>query len=280
MISLSFPHSHVTLFSPWSLNTSPRGLNVLREASLPLPSEEDFPSGDEYRNTYLLPIADHLAALPNVSILYNTKCVSASKSQGILKGDMGAARRTPFRVLTETAEGVESVLCSDYLVDCSGSWGNNNPVGANGALAPGERRLRSQGLVETGLPSPSSLGALVSKSIAVVGSGASAITFISSLRQAALAAPNPTTVHWITRRSSSPLYTRVKDDPLPQRDALSVLANDLVEKGGDGEQFVLRHYGGTGIEALDSEVEGGMASITLAGSGQMIKVDKIISATG
>ena len=145
-------------------------------------------------------------------------------------------------------------------------------------MAPGERRLRSQGFVITGLPSPSVIAPLVSKSVAVVGSGASAITFISSLRQASRSAPSPTTVHWITRRSSSPLYTRVANDPLPQRDALSLLANDLISQGGDGEQLVIRHYGGTGIEALDSKA--GRAHLTLAGGGEKVVADFVVSATG
>lgn len=96
----------------------------------------------------------------------------------------------------------------------------------------------------------------------VIGSGYSAITTISFLIE--LKKENPqTNIFWITRHESNP-YSRVPNDPLPDRDRLASLGNKISEKESNSqvnyfgavktiEQFQLHENNKISIAAKDEK---------------------------
>ena len=138
----------------------------------------------------------------------------------------------------------------------------------------GERKLARE--IITGLPDVGKDPArFLGKTTLVVGSGYSAITFIAHLREAAVreaavreaaataaggeGAPATTRVVWVTRREGlkeggRDLYARVEGDPLPQRDALAQLANELANEQGSGsatlQALVVDHKGASAVRRL------------------------------
>ncbi|MDQ3154069.1 MAG: flavoprotein, partial [Actinomycetota bacterium] len=114
---------HVRLFTPWSMNVSPRMRAALDRAGVPVPAGElDYPSGTELAEDLLEP----LAALPVLSdgIRLGTTVVAISR-QGMLKSDeigTGLRAQRPFRLLVADPDGAESVHTADLVIDASGSY--------------------------------------------------------------------------------------------------------------------------------------------------------------
>ena len=212
---------------------------------------------------------------------------------------MKGRRGEPFRVLAESAEGAEEEIWGDALVDASGTYGHRNNLGPGGSPALGERAL--SGSILTGIPDvAANPGRFLGKTTLVVGSGYSAITFINALRRQAEHEPGGgTRVVWVTRRAPGPsgsLYARTQDDPLPERDALAELANQLVAasaaargagveaEGGTG--LVVEHHGGAVLHSLRRDPSTGRLAAVVADSGDScggevtVACDEVVSGVG
>ena len=187
----------------------------------------------------------------------------------------------------------------------------------------GERKLARE--IITGLPDVRKDPArFLGKTTLVVGSGYSAITFIAHLREAAVreaavreaavreaaataaggeGAPATTRVVWVTRREGlkeggRDLYARVEGDPLPQRDALAQLANELANEQGSGratlQGLVVDHKGASAVRRLRKKGAGTSAGesagfeVTVAPaaqssadeSGEVVECNEIVAAVG
>ena len=129
-----------SLFSPWSLNTSPLGSTIADLSSVPLDS---YPLGSEYISTYLSPLWSHLSASPSASLHTSTSAVSVCRL-GSSKGSM-LGRTGKFRVLASREGGKEELFECDRIADCTGTWGNRNWMGEGGMPAVGERKLGERG---------------------------------------------------------------------------------------------------------------------------------------
>jgi hypothetical protein len=129
-----------------------------------------------------------------------------------------------FLLLIEGAGG-ESVERADVVLDCSGTWGTHNPIGAGGICCPGERRVMEVGDYE--IPETGGDGAerFAGRHTLVVGSGHSAATAVVAL--AGLAESAATRVSWITRGQRAIPLEVAAEDPLPVRAALVTAANRL-----------------------------------------------------
>jgi len=221
-----------------------------------------------------------------VRLLTNTKVVSCVRADKH-KTDMKERDGKQFRVLIETTDN-ESVIECDRLVDCSGTWGNPNWIGEAGLPAIGERAL--QDTIVRGLPED--VTRFNSKKTLVVGSGASAITFIAGL----INNEEGGEIVWVTRRPAvdGVLYPRIADDPLPQRDALAVLANELIANGQKGA-WIVSHKGGVGVrqikkvEDFDDEIvsfevtlskQNNTGEVEVEDNNETVIVHEIVAATG
>ena len=119
---------HVRLFSANTLNNSADGLRALAELGCPAPAPTACPTGAEFADGYLEPLARWLAEDADVRL--STRVDSISRGS-LLKGDAikgagdHARDRTPFAALLVGANGEETFLERlDAVIDCSGTYGN------------------------------------------------------------------------------------------------------------------------------------------------------------
>ena len=75
----------------------------------------------------------------------------AAEARGV-GSEVRAAR--PFRLLVERPDATERVEFADVVLDCTGTYSNPNPTGADGIAAPGERAAGSRILLVLGRRRP------------------------------------------------------------------------------------------------------------------------------
>ena len=308
---------HVSLFSNNSLNLGAEGLAFLKqknenaeneEAAFVEPDKGLFPTGAELVRGYLEPLAAALAADESVDLRFNSEVISVGRgglSKGQAIGPCEERRRAKFEILvveqarhesgSDRRDCAQETLISDIdvLIDASGTYGNPNWLGKGGRPALGERALRGEGAITYTLPTPTTVAAALAGSgdIAVIGSGASAITTLALLRQQYTAgaagvqasSPSSSRVFWITRRAGAP-YKLVPNDPLPQRAALQQLGNSLAAGTNDradssgidagkpqpesfhSAELSVIHRGGFQVTALARQLDGDL-KLQLQGTG-------------
>ncbi|GMI02516.1 hypothetical protein TrVE_jg11985 [Triparma verrucosa] len=222
--------SSVNLFSPWSMNYSPRGLEILTELKVDHPKPDSYPTGKEYVEEYLDHIKSYLCsnACPNFNLKLSATLISSVR-QNSPKTSMSSRSSSPFLLLLKDSNtNVEFHHKTDKLIDCSGTYSNPSPLGLSSQPALNERSLNSEITRSLNAEIP------VGSKILLVGSGATAITFLKKIVEACENADNDvqTEVIWLTRRGKDKIYHRIPSDPLPQRDNLSVLAHTLLLNGG------------------------------------------------
>ncbi|GMI41697.1 hypothetical protein TrCOL_g4530 [Triparma columacea] len=263
---------HVRLFSPWSLNVSPLGLQI---SSLTL-DMSSYPLGSEYISSYLSPLWTYLHN-KGVTQLTETTVVSLSRSN-LLKSTMSNRNTQNFNALLQRNDGSELILNFSRIADCSGTWGNPNNLGLGGMPAIGERGLC--GRIVKGIPEDMSKF-IGGKVVMVVGSGASAITFIDRLLSANCGGVGGEVI-WVTRRLGEEIYRDVENDTLPMRDRLNKLAREIIKEGGKGT-WKVTHEGGSSVISMSSTSTGCVGSepivVTLKG-GKKVTVDEVVSAVG
>ncbi len=213
---------HVRLFSPFGMNSSQAARQALSEnhPRTELPLEDQFLTGQEYAEQYLIP----LSRLPMLvgSIHDRTKVLGVSRSR-YWKGELighTARGEDPFRLLLESSVRSQRSATADYVFDCSGAYPHHNWLGAGGVPAVGETAAAKH--IEYRLPDI--LGRdedqYAGKLTLVVGGGYSAATAIVELAELANRHRN-TRVFWLTRSQLASPMVEIGDDPLPQRERLT-----------------------------------------------------------
>lgn len=240
---------HVTLFTPWSMNTTARGRALLGDPD-GLDDGARCPTGGELHERYLAPLGERLG------VLRAHRVVSVSRPWK-RKGDaLGSRSRTeaPFQLLVDTPSG-EAVHHADAVLDCTGVFGDPAPLGSGGSPVPGER---GNEIVAYG---PVPVDELAGARVLLVGDGASATTVLADLLALS---PRPT-VHWITPSAEVPGFVSPPDDPLPQRRELVRIAKAALG--------IAHHHPGATIARLDGP------RVTLD-DGSAFEVDRIVGCTG
>ncbi len=245
---------HVRLFTPWSMDLSPRVRALLGDA----PTGDLSPTGDE-----LADVLERAAAALGDRLRLGHR-VDAVAREGLLKSEeIGTDRRArqPFRLLLTGPDGAEQVATADVVLDCTGSWGNPSPLGDGGIPAPGERALGDR--VVRQLPDVHrDPQRWAGRRVLLVGAGNSAQTVARDL--AAVGAE----ITWAVR-AQRPAWGAVADDPLPDRVALvassraltagpvellSGVVVDALAQDGDRVRVVLRDRDGGRQERVVDEV--------------------------
>ncbi len=255
---------HVRLFTPFGMNSTPLGVAAIRAQNpdWQCPAADATLTGAEFYRQYLLPLSQ-------TDLLADSLCleteVLAMGRKGWLKGDgVGDERRgeAPLELLTKLSDKSELRQVADVVIDCSGTYGNHNWLGAAGTPAIGE--LASQPHIEYGLPDV--LGTerqrYADRHTLVVGAGYSAATVVAQLAELAANYPQ-TRIIWLTRtdveNSSDGPIRRISNDRLAYRDELAVRANALA---ADSTSPV-DHLAGQNIGAIAYDESIDQFSITL-----------------
>ena len=217
---------HVRMFSPWSELVDPAGARLLEPSGWRAP-DDGYPTGAEWIDSYLAPLATELGD----RVRYGTRVVGVSRRGRDRLVSAGRADQ-PFVVHVTDNTGVESRFDARAVIDASGTWGQPNPVGADGLPAIGEREAVIAGAL-TYLPStPEQSAAFAGRHAVVVGSGHSAMTAIIELATVAKANPG-TVVTWVLRRGvvDDNTFGGGEADALPERGALGLRSREAVEAG-------------------------------------------------
>ncbi len=263
---------HVRLFTPWSMNVSPRMREALAQ-SLP-DGEHDYPSGAELAQRLLEPLAALPVLAPQLRL---GTTVAAISRQGLLKNDeigTGVRAQRPFRLLVSGPDG-ESVDTADLVIDASGSYARPNTLGDGGIPAPGEASVE-QWITRTIPDLSSGRERYAGRRTLLVGAGKSAQTAARDLAELARQHPG-TEVVWAVR-APDPDWGEIPRDTLPQRQELVEVARSLAAGGQPG----VRVSTGVVVDALRPAGDGAVAVTLRAddGSSEEIEADHIIALTG
>jgi thioredoxin reductase len=225
---------HARLFTPFGWNASPLGLRaLLRERpARDLPAEPDILTGRQFREAYLVRLAESEAL--RESVYLGCEVLHVGRSAAAKKADPDDRR--PFRLLVRGPNGAERIDAADVVLDCTGTYATPNWLGDGGIPAVGERAARphlAHGLEDV-------LGErrdyYAGRSVVLVGDGYTAAATISAL--AALAEEHPATwAFWLTRGPRGQPLPRLANDPLKERDRLAAKANALATRCDGNLEF-------------------------------------------
>lgn len=217
---------HVRLFSPWSELTSPAAVALLEDAGWAHPDPEAYPTGADWVRDYLDPLG---TLLGDRVVLTGRRVSGVARAERDLLVDSGRADQ-PFVLHVQDSGGASQRLLARAVVDCSGTWGAPNPLGAEGYPAAGESAAVDRILY--GMPDQDSAQTRFAGSpTAVVGSGASALTALIALTSAPLHTADSRVV-WVVRRGTvGNAFGGGELDELPARGALGTRVRAAVDAG-------------------------------------------------
>ncbi|GAA5032828.1 NAD(P)-binding domain-containing protein [Streptomyces siamensis] len=216
--------SHVRLFSTWGELTDPAAEKLLAPTGWTKPDAASYPSGGDWAERYLQPLADALGD----RVRYGARVTGVSRTgrDRIVDADREGQ---PFVVHFTTVAGDEERVFARAVIDASGTWTTPSPAGASGLAALGERAAADRVTYRVpDLKDPAVRARYAGRRTAVIGSGASAFTALATL---AKDEPGTHTV-WVLRRGiSGSTFGGGEADQLPARGALGLAAKAAVDNG-------------------------------------------------
>ena len=221
---------HVRLFSAWSELVDPAAEALLSGTGWRRPDPATYPTGAEWVDAYLAPLAEALAATAEVEVRYGNRVAGVAKQGRDRMVDSGR-EGAPFSVHVRSAGGT-AVLTAGAVIDASGTWYGANPLGADGLPAPGE--VEHTARITYGIPDftdTATRARYAGKRVAVAGRGASAqntLVGLTSLTEEA----EGTEIVWLLRRpGTDDAFGGGDNDQLEARGALGKRAQAAVEGG-------------------------------------------------
>ncbi|MGW3267567.1 FAD-dependent oxidoreductase [Streptomyces sp. NPDC001056] len=263
--------SHVRLFSTWGEIVDPAAEKLLAPTGWTKPDEAVYPSGGDWAELYLQPLADVLGDRVRTSA--RVTGVSRVGRDRIVDAD----RETqPFVVHVTYADGREERLFARAVIDASGTWTTPSPAGASGLPALGERAAADRVTYRVpDLKDPAVRARYAGKRTAVIGTGASAFTALAYLADLAKS-DDGTDTHavWILRRGiSGSTFGGGTSDQLPARGALGLAAKAAVDDGYADAVTGFR------TEAIERDGDGRLVLVAEDGR-RLDPVDEVIVLTG
>ncbi|MFI7288389.1 NAD(P)-binding domain-containing protein [Streptomyces anulatus] len=263
--------AHVRLFSTWGEVVDPTAEKLLAPTGWTRPAPDTYPSGGDWAEQYLRPLADALgdrirldARVTGVSRTGRDRIVDADRDQ------------QPFVLHIAHADGREERIFARAVIDASGTWSTPSPAGADGLPALGEKAAADRIAYRVpDLKDPAVRARYAGRRTAVIGSGASAFTALASLAGLAKSGDGTgTTGVWVLRRGLSVSTFGGGDaDQLPARGALGLAAKAAVAEG------YVDAVTGFRTEAIERDTHG---RLVLAGEDgrRLDAVDEVIVLTG
>ncbi|WP_079032216.1 FAD-dependent oxidoreductase [Streptomyces specialis] len=214
---------HVRLFSTWAELIDPAAAKLLAPTGWVRPEAGAYPTGAEWAERYLQPLADALGD----RVRYGARVTGVARAGRDRVVDAGRDSR-PFTVHLATGERVTARA----VIDASGTWAGPGPLGADGYPAAGESAAADRIAYRVpDLDDPAVRARYAGKRTAVVGSGASAFTALAGLADLAREESGTHAV-WVLRRGlGEDTFGGGEADQLPARGALGLRARAAVEAG-------------------------------------------------
>ncbi|WP_407566026.1 NAD(P)-binding domain-containing protein [Streptomyces sp. 184] len=260
--------AHVRLFSTWAELTDPAAEKLLAPTGWTRPEETAYPTGGEWAEHYLQPLADALG--DRVRYATTVTGVARAGRDRVVDTDRDAQ---PFTVHAVRADGAEERTLVRAVIDASGTWATPGPLGADGLPALGERAAADRITYRIpDLADPAVRARYAGRTTAVVGSGASAFTALAALADLSGEAPGTHTL-WIVRRGiGTNTYGGGQADQLPARGALGLAAKAAVD---DGNATAV-----TGFRTAAVERAGDRLVLVAEDGRRSDPVDEVIALTG
>jgi thioredoxin reductase len=260
---------HVRLFSPWSELVDPAAGRLLEAAGWRRPPDEGYPTGAQWAELYLRP----LAAVLGERVRVGAEVVGVARRGRDRIVDAGRDGE-PLMVHVRLADGTEERIAARAVVDASGTWTSPNPLGGDGLPAVGERSASDRIAYRVpDVTDPAVCARYAGRHVAVVGSGHSALTALVALT--GLAEQDPATrISWVLRRgAASNAFGGGDADQLPARGALGTRARRAVESGA------VRLVTGFRTEAVERDAAGRVTLVSTAGA-RLTEVAEVVTVTG
>ncbi|MFF5338328.1 NAD(P)-binding domain-containing protein [Streptomyces sp. NPDC013181] len=263
--------SHVRLFSTWAEVVDPAAERLLAPTGWTRPDPAAYPSGGDWADRYLQPLADALG--DRVRTGARVTGVSRTGRDRIVDADRATQ---PFVVHVAHADGREERLFARAVIDASGTWATPSPAGGSGLPALGEKAAADRISYRVpDLADPAVRARYAGRRTAVIGSGASAFTALATLADLAESHDGAGTKSvWILRRGiSGSTFGGGEADQLPARGALGLAAKAAVEEGHADAVTGFR------TEAIERADDG--RPVLVAEDGRRLDpVDEVIVLTG
>ncbi|GAB3500423.1 FAD-dependent oxidoreductase [Amycolatopsis cihanbeyliensis] len=258
---------HVRLFSPWSELIAPAAARLLADTGWERPSGAVYPTGAEWADSYLRP----LAAALGERVWCGAEVVGVARRGRDRVVDAGRDTE-PLTVHIRRSDGGVELLAARALIDASGTWGSPNPLGADGLPAPGERVAGERVTYRVpDLTVEQTRERHAGRHVVVAGSGHSALTALVGL---AGLAGSGTRVSWVLRRGAvGDAFGGGEADQLPARGALGLRAKQAVAAGQ------VRVVTGFRTETVELEPGGRLALVSATGD-RIEGVDEAVALTG
>ena len=263
--------AHVRLFSTWGELIDPAAEKLLAPTGWTRPDAATYPSGGDWAEQYLQPLADALG--DRVRLGARVTGVSRTGRDRIVDADR---ERQPFVVHIAHADGREERVFARAVVDASGTWSTPSPAGASGLPALGEEAAADRITYRVpDLQDPAVRARYAGRRTAVIGSGASAFTALASLAGLATSDDGAGTKGvWVLRRGiSGSTFGGGSADQLPARGALGLAAKAAVDEGHADAVTGFR------TEAIERGTDGRLVLVGEDGR-RLGPVDEVIVLTG
>ncbi len=261
--------SHVRMFSPWEYNVDRACGRLLQAAGWNSPELKQHPTGGEFVERYLVPLLERTALREHIKTSARVMEISRAGFDKLqTKGRQGA----PFEI--RYRNGGEKSLFADAVIDASGTWFSPNPAGANGLPAAGERDLADR--LFYGMPDVRGnlRDRFAGKTVAVIGSGHSAIGNLIDLARLRDEEPD-TRVIWILRGDKpEKAFGGGANDQLAARGELGSIFEAHVKSGS---LEVVTGFRTTHIARVGDRFRVGAGS---ACCGRQVLADELIVSTG
>ena len=220
--------AHVRIFSPWRYNVDQAAQRLLERHGWRLPRPDYLPTGGEIFRDYLEP----LARTPEMAALIETGArVTAVTRLGMDKVTSSGREDRPFVLSVVGKDGKTRRELARAVIDASGTWTQQNPLGGSGVPADGEKEHADR----LDYRMPDVLGRdralYAGRRTAVVGAGYSAANVLIDLAKLARDEPK-TSIVWIVRGTNLiRVYGGGLADGLPARGELGADVKALVDSG-------------------------------------------------
>lgn len=265
-------YRHVRLFSPWQYNIDRAARALLEGSGWNSPDPSGLPTAGQIIDEYLAP----LAALPSLAkhIHFGLKVVAITRL-GMDKVKTAGRSDAPFLIQAEGKSGRTTFL-AQAVIDATGTWSQQNPLGVNGVAAEGELALGAQ--IRYGMPdiAGAERQRYIGKRVLVVGAGHSAAGSLLALADLAQEDANTSLVWAVRSANLMRVFGGGASDQLKARGALGQRLRSLRDSGqlDMHENFRIHR-----LEQVAGKIT--VHATGLDGAEQQITgIDEIISATG
>ncbi|MFN3545346.1 MAG: diguanylate cyclase domain-containing protein [Thiobacillus sp.] len=262
--------AQANMFSPWTYNYSPLGIELLRDhGGFDPPS--DFGRWGDYLDGYLT----RIARTATLDIRYGARVIGIGRA-GIARNDLIGKNRTafPFRLLIAGADGEEEVLLADRVIDASGVGDAPLWMGEGRLPAINERALRSR-ILPGDCDLEARVDGAIGKTWLVIGDGYEAAMAVTQIR-GFLEADAKARLVFIDERGRQPRIKSLKNDLFLQRVELLRQANEFLDSGHPRVDV----HAETRIHRIDAFGAGFRVELRGARGCYGVYLDHLVNATG